>query len=98
METVYNKIENGNIVNSIVASADFIATQQGAWELQINQPVELPTEEEKSREWRDQELKFTDNIILITDHSQHSNYITYRAALRDWPSTSDFPDTKPTLQ
>jgi len=53
--------------------------------------------ESLQREWRNQELKKSDWVIPITDHPQHSDYIAYRVALRDWPSTSDFPDTKPTL-
>jgi hypothetical protein len=50
-----------------------------------------------ARSWRDQELRESDWIIPLTDHPQHAAYITYRKALRDWPSTSDFPDKKPTL-
>ena len=60
----------------------------------------MSTPEEKaedSRRFRDQELMCSDWIVSVTDHPQHAAYITYRAALRDWPSTSDFPDTKPTL-
>ena len=61
----------------------------------------LPSETEKkqilARSWRDQELRESDWIVPTTDHPQHSAYITYRKALRDWPSTSDFPDKKPTL-
>ena len=53
--------------------------------------------ESLQREWRNQELKKSDWVIPITDHPQHSDYTAYRVALRDWPSTSDFPDTKPTL-
>tara|TARA_R110000737_G_C14181625_1_gene413510 strand:+ start:192 stop:476 length:285 start_codon:yes stop_codon:yes gene_type:complete len=49
------------------------------------------------KEWRDKELKNTDYIVPTTDHPQHSGYMTYRIALRNWPSTSDFPDTRPTL-
>jgi len=49
------------------------------------------------RSWRDQELSGSDWIVPLTDHPQRAAYITYRAALRAWPSTSDFPDTKPTL-
>tara|TARA_A100001011_G_scaffold16653_1_gene17293 strand:- start:480 stop:773 length:294 start_codon:yes stop_codon:yes gene_type:complete len=60
----------------------------------------VETEEEKkakSKEWRDYELQSTDLISTITDHPDHAAYKTYRQKLRDWPSTSDFPDTKPTL-
>ena len=53
--------------------------------------------EEKARAWRDRELSNTDYIVYVTDHPQHSDYMAYRVALRDWPSTSDFPATKPTL-
>lgn len=47
--------------------------------------------------WRNETLSSTDWIVPVTDHSSHAQYLTYRQALRDWPSTSDFPDTKPTL-
>jgi len=50
-----------------------------------------------ARRWRNLELEYTDRIVPLTDHPQHAAYITYRAALRAWPSTSDFPATKPTL-
>ena len=53
--------------------------------------------ESLQREWRNQELKKSDWVIPITDHPQHGDYIAYRQVLRDWPTTSDFPDTKPTL-
>ena len=37
-----------------------------------------------ARSWRNTELLATDYIVPLTD-------------LRDWPSTSNFPDTKPTV-
>jgi UDP-N-acetyl-D-mannosaminuronate dehydrogenase len=49
------------------------------------------------REWRDEELKNTDYVVPTTDHPQHSDYMAYRVALREWPSTPAFPDTRPTL-
>ena len=57
----------------------------------------IATAEETARSWRDKELINTDWVISITDHPQHDAYKTYRAKLRDWPSTADFPDTKPEL-
>jgi hypothetical protein len=45
--------------------------------------------------WRDEELFFTDRWVPITDHPDHSAILDYRQTLRDWPSTSDFPHTKP---
>lgn len=50
-----------------------------------------------SREWRNVELFQTDILTLVPDHPNKSNLLTYRTALRDWPSTSDFPATKPVL-
>ena len=97
MEIVYEKIENGEVVSSIVADADFIKTQEGTWRLRKQQVITEPTSEEVAREWRDQELNQTDYVLPLTDHPDHTATLAYRVALRDWPSTSDFPDTKPTL-
>ena len=97
METIYNKIVNEEIVDCIVADAAFIATQEGTWELRATPPP--PTAEEIARAWRDKELKNTDYIVPLTDHPQHSSFITYRQELRDWPSLDTFPSSssKPTL-
>lgn len=53
--------------------------------------------ENSQREWRNQELKKSDWIVPISDHPERASYLTYRASLRNWPSTDDFPNTKPTL-
>lgn len=97
MEKVYDNIVDGVIINSIVADADFVANLEGTWVLRAELNVVEPTEEQTSRDWRNLELKSTDWIVPITDHPQRDSYLAYRVALRDWPSTSDFPDTKPTL-
>jgi len=47
------------------------------------------------RNWRDAELKATDWIIPITDHSELDAYIAYRTKLRNWTSTKNFPLKKP---
>ena len=62
-------------------------------------PVD-PTQDEVedgARQWRDAELAMSDWIVPLTDHPQRNAYMTYRTNLRNWPSTDDFPDTKPTL-
>jgi len=65
-------------------------------------PVEyVPTAEDiaaDARSWRDSELEATDWVVPLSDHPQRAAYLTYRTALRDWPSTADFPATKPTLE
>lgn len=66
---------------------------------QFNAPL-VPTAEEiasDARGWRNMEIQMTDWVVPLTDHPQHAAYITYRAALRAWPSTGDFPATKPVL-
>jgi|TARA_R110000796_G_scaffold151697_1_gene268216 hypothetical protein len=49
------------------------------------------------KKWRNMELTRTDFIVPTTDHPLHSEYMAYRVALRNWPSTSDFPLIRPTL-
>tara|TARA_R110000851_G_scaffold32994_1_gene88085 strand:- start:43 stop:321 length:279 start_codon:yes stop_codon:yes gene_type:complete len=62
----------------------------------VSEPIEEDIEAD-ARAWRDSELQATDGIPAITDHPERSAYLTYRTALRDWPSTAEFPATKPTL-
>ena len=52
---------------------------------------------QEARDWRNAELSATDWIVPTSDHPQRSGYMTYRTALREWPSTSNFPATKPEL-
>jgi hypothetical protein len=60
-------------------------------------PVKTTEElETEARGWRDQELQSTDFIVPLTDHPYHAATLIYRQELRDWPSTEDFPNTKPT--
>ena len=53
--------------------------------------------ESQARAWRDSELARTDSIMLLPDYPQKEAMTIYRQALRDWPSTTDFPETKPEL-
>jgi len=75
---------------------------------EINAPAltmaDMLSPEGNAKMWRDEELQGSDWVVSTTDHPQHAAYITYRAALRDWPSVdsegeyiNDFPATKPTL-
>jgi len=94
----YNiKDADGNITNTIVADAEFVEANFEHYELYVAPTPVAPTAEEEGRTWRDSELSATDYIVPLTDHPQRADYITYRAALRTWPSTEDFPATKPTL-
>ena len=64
---------------------------------QFNNPVSPEETPESARSWRDQELRSSDWISQTPDHPQRAAYLAYRVALRDWPSTGDFPGTKPVL-
>ena len=94
----YNiKNADGNITNTIVANAEFVEANFEHYELYVEPTPVEPTAEETARNWRDGELSSTDTASQIPDWPNRDNILTYRTALRDWPSTSDFPDTRPTL-
>jgi len=91
----YNiKDADGNIVNTIKADAAFVEANFEHYELWTTPE---PTAEEAARQWRDMELSVTDQAAQTPDWPNRDNILTYRAALRNWPSTSNFPDTRPTL-
>ena len=96
--------EESNVINadlSWVESQNFdsfeIEEEPASEAGPISDEEQLSMREWSERQWRDEELKTSDWIVPTSDHPQHAAYINYRAALRDWPSTSDFPATKPTL-
>jgi hypothetical protein len=67
--------------------------EEDGWSHPVKTTEELESE---ARDWRDKELTATDFIVSTTDYPNHSNLLAYRQELRDWPSTSNFPVTKPT--
>jgi hypothetical protein len=94
----YNiKDADGNITNTIIADADFVEANFDHYEVYVEPTPPEPTAEEAGRMWRNAELAATDYIVPLSDHPQRAAYMTYRTALRDWPSTSDFPSTRPEL-
>lgn len=94
----YNiKDADGNITNTIIADADFVEANFDHYEVWVAPTPATPTAEEAARMWRDGELEATDYIVPLSDHPQRAAYMTYRTALRDWPSTSNFPSTRPEL-
>lgn len=94
----YNiKDADGNILNTINSDAEFVEANFDYYEEWVAATPVEPTAEETARMWRDRELSATDYIVPLADHPQHAAYMTYREALRDWPTTADFPDTPPVL-
>ena len=97
--TIYRvKDADGNVVNAgIQADETFMAANFDYYEVVVEPEAPALTEAEEARMWRDEELIMTDTASQTPDWPNRDNIILYRAALRAWPSTSDFPDTKPTL-
>ena len=94
-------IENITNPGAEPVHGDYIRVRIGSaiLERQYVEPREPSREQVEATErlWRDSELQATDWIVPITDHPQHAAYMAYRQALRDWPSTDAFPDTRPEL-
>ena len=105
-------IENGIVKNIIVGDSNFVEsygnnaiiltddivkigyTYDGT---NFSAPVKTQEQlETEGRAWRDLELRETDFIVPLTDYPNHAQWLTYRQELRDWPTTDNFPNTKPT--
>ena len=91
------KDADGNVTNTIKASAEFVEANFEHYELYVAPTPVEPTAEETARQWRDMELMSTDYIVSLLDHPQRDAHISYRESLRQWPSTDSFPATKPEL-
>ena len=91
------KDAGGNITNTINADAEFVEANFEHYEEWVAPTPPEPTAEEEGRMWRDGELSSSDFIVPLSDHPQRDAYITYREALRAWPSTESFPATRPEL-
>ena len=90
--TSITALDNSNLSRHLFDDGSYI-------DMQVVPTIE-PTAEEiaaDARAWRDSELSSTDWIVPLSDHPQRAAYLNLRTALRGWPSTSDFPATKPTL-
>ena len=98
------KESNGTVINPAVkGSFDFF---KEIYPDKVIEKIEKPTlsskeiteqEQQEAKDWRNAELDRTDMFYLLDDYPDKDKLKTYRQALRDWPSTSDFPDKKPTL-
>lgn len=58
--------------------------------------IHIPTKEDIEREWRDNELLRTDELVKLPDYPV--DLLPYRATLRDYPQQPDFPNgARPSL-
>ena len=86
--------DSNEVVNIINANKEFMADNYSNYRLR-------PDPDKADREayvWRNAELVNTDIIAQTPDWPNRDDWLTYRQKLRDWPSTSDFPDTRPEFQ
>ena len=60
-------------------------------------PEPVDSQELFGKEWRDEQLNQTDILMTVPDYPYKEQLTAYRQALRDWPATEDFPDTRPEL-
>ena len=91
------KDSEGNVLNRIHADEAFVSARYEHYEVET---APEPTAEDIAREaraWRDAEIRDTDTLMLLPDYPNQDALTIYRQALRDWPSTTDFPDTRPVL-
>lgn len=90
--------ENGEVENTIIASLSFVDKNYTSFR-EVEEPTKGPvkTKEEEEREWRDLELFRTDSLVLLPDYPYKEQLTAYRQALRNWPATEDFPDTRPEI-
>ena len=79
------------------ASIDKVITEE---DVMVPNPFEEEVKEAtlviEAKRWRNQELKNTDTLSLLIDHPNNANILLYRQQLRDWPTTENFPNSKPT--
>jgi hypothetical protein len=97
MSTYIITNNEGNEINRINSSAAFVEENYPNCHSLVVIATDELTAEEAGRMWRDAELSSSDIASQTPDWPNRDNILTYRTALRNWPSTSDFPDTRPTL-
>ena len=94
----YKIINSDNeVINTINATLDFCEEAYPDCTYELVPVPETPAEESE-RIWRDEELEATDKASQTPDWPNRDNILLYRTALRDWPSTDLFPDTRPELE
>ena len=100
--TFFIKNENGDILNTIIATHEFVKSNYEFYEEVANSEDLLESTDEltlayNGRNWRNEQLNQTDMLMLLPDYPYKEQLTAYRQALRDWPATEDFPYTKPEL-
>ena len=97
MSTYIITNNEGNEINRINSSAAFVEENYPNCHSLVVIATDELTAEEAGRMWRDAELSSSDIASQTPDWPNRDNILSYRTALRNWPSTGDFPNTRPTL-
>ena len=95
----YNILDGaeGNVINTINADLEFVQANFDYYsEYTALLTSEIPVAT-AARMWRNAELSATDTASQTPDWPNRDNILLYRTALRNWPSTSDFPATRPVI-
>lgn len=87
---------DGNWVNTIISTLEFAQEAYPNCSYAIEESPAISAEETE-RKWRDSELDTTDRAAEIPDWPNRDNILLYRISLRNWPSTSAFPSTRPVI-
>lgn len=97
------KDADGAEINIINADLDFVEANFDNFE-EYTPEVPVVTEEQRIEqanafelEWRNSELTRTDILMTVPDYPYVTELTAYRQALRDWPSSEDFPNIRPEL-
>lgn len=82
--------ESGNSINKIVADENFVKENYSSYKL-------LPSFRSAKKEivWRNEMLNQTDTLMALVDYPYKEKLTQWRQILRDWPSTEEFPYTRP---
>ena len=92
------KDADGNVTNACIkATEEFVAANFDYYEAFVAPEPAALTDVQEGRSWRDLQLISTDTASQTPDWPNRDNIIIYRAALRAWPASSDFPATRPEL-
>ncbi len=93
--------ESQTIVSSLEVAQELFPASDGYTHEVVDDSMparhQKAQKEIEGRAWRDNDLLRTDLFVLLPDHPDKDRFIEYRQKLRDWPSTSNFPDTVPKI-
>ena len=91
------KNDAGEVINTINADEEFVKANFTNYSKKIFEEKKYTDKEALGRGWRNGQLTLSDiDPEHLSDHPKHDAWKAWRTALRDWPTTSEFPDTKPT--